>query len=88
MGKVEITTIDREFYKILGQEISEARHKNGYSLRYMSELTGISRATLDYYELGKCKMKYTTYEKICKTLGIQPKIKIDISIGATIGTRW
>ena len=53
----------------------------------MSELTGISRATLDYYELGKCKMKYTTYEKICKALGIQPKIKIDISIGATIGTR-
>ncbi len=87
MKKQEILTLDKKFYSELGKKISEIRHQRGYSLRYMSELTGLSRATIDYYELGLSKIKLSTYEKICKALGISPRIKLEISVGETIGSR-
>lgn len=84
MARVEITTIDKEFYKTLGKEISDLRHRRGYSLRYMSELTGISRATLDHYELGKSKIKPVNYKKICQALNINSGMSINVEIGADI----
>lgn len=84
MGKVEISTIDKEFYRELGKKITDIRHKRGYSIRYVAELTGLSRATVDHYELGKSKIKPETFKKICQVLNIKPKIEIDIQIGVDI----
>lgn len=81
MANVKIHTIDKHFYQELGKEISNVRHKRGYSLRYLAELTGISKTMLDFYELGKCKIKPETYKKICKSLKIPEKIDIKIELG-------
>lgn len=76
-----LKTIDRKFYRKLGEIISEERKKRGYSLRYLSELTGVSRTTLDGYELGLKKIDDARWKKICEALQIPEQIHIQMALG-------
>lgn len=73
--------IDRVFYRKLGELLNLERRKKGYSLRYLSELTGISRVTLDNYELGLFRIDNIRWEKLCKALQIPKDIHLKIAFG-------
>lgn len=73
--------IDSIFYKKLGEIISFERRKRGYSLRYLAELTGISRTTLDGYELGTKRIDNIRWSKLCEALQISENIHIKLALG-------
>lgn len=74
-------TIDKVFYSKLGKLIHDERKKRGYSLRYVAELTGISRTTIDKYELGITRINEIRWKKICKALEISENIHVQIALG-------
>lgn len=78
---MELKTIDRTFYKKLGELIHDERKKRGYSLRYVAELTGISRTTIDGYELGIKRINDARWKKICEVLQMPEQIHIKIALG-------
>ena len=73
--------VDKYYYKELGYLIHEERLKKGYSLRYLSQQTGLSRTTLDDYELGKKRITMINWNLICNALGIKPKVVVNVAIG-------
>ncbi len=73
--------IDKFYYQELGQKIHFERIKKGYSLRYLSKETGLSRTLLDDYELGRRRISNDNWKSICKALNINQKIMINIAIG-------
>lgn len=78
---MELKRIDKAFYQQLGSELHEARIKCGYSLRYLGMLTGVSRVTLDNYEMGTARIRPDVFEDICKALQINPTLKVEVTIG-------
>ena len=74
-------TIDKIFYNKLGEILSRERRKRGYSLRYVAELTGISRTTIDKYELGLARIDMIRWKKICEALQLPENIHIKIALG-------
>lgn len=47
----------------------------------MAELTGISRTTIDKYELGLARIDMIRWEKICEALQLPENIHIKIALG-------
>lgn len=74
-------TVDKAFYKKLGEILNNERRKLGYSLRYVAELTGISRTTIDKYELGTARIDMIRWSKLCEVLQIPTNIHIQIALG-------
>ena len=79
MQKLKIKTMDALFYDELGLLIRNARKKQKISLLKLSKMTGISRNQLEGYELGWSRIKEDKWNLLCKVLGINPKIKVNIS---------
>ena len=77
----KMRTIDGAFYSKLGAVIHDARKQLGYSLRYLAELTGISRTTLDKYELGISRIDDIRWKKVCKALQLPENIHVKIALG-------
>ena len=73
--------IDKVFYRKLGEILNTERRKLGYSLRYVSELTGISRTTIDKYELGIARIGLPRWKSLCKALQISENLHVKIAIG-------
>ena len=61
----------------LANKISELRSHNGYSKRYVSKNTGISRATLGRIERGTYNPRYDTLLKIARFYGLTPEELIE-----------
>lgn len=78
---MELKKIDRAFYRELGNCLHQNRKKRGYSLRYLAELTGLSRTTLDRYELGVTRITPKNFEKICKALNVSSNLKVEVKVG-------
>lgn len=74
-------TIDSKFYRKLGDMLNEERRKRGYSLRYVAELTGISRTTIDKYEMGQARIDIERWKRLCKALQMPEQIHIKIALG-------
>lgn len=74
-------TIDSKFYRKLGDMLNEERRKRGYSLRYVAELTGISRTTIDKYEMGEARIDDVRWKKLCEALQMPENIHIKIALG-------
>lgn len=72
--------LDSVFYKKLGEILYFERRKCGYSLRYLAELTGISRTTLDGYELGTKRIDNIRWSKLCEALQISENIHIKLEL--------
>lgn len=81
MGMAYVKTIDRKFYREVGNELRRIRTHRDMTLRELSQATGISRSQLDHYELGLNKLKDTTLQKICNALEVSSNMKIDVKIG-------
>lgn len=78
---MELKKIDRAFYCELGRCLHEIRKKRDYSLRYLAELTGLSRTTLDRYELGVTRITPKNFKKICEALNVSSNLKVEVKIG-------
>lgn len=78
---MKLKTIDRIFYKKLGELMHNERKKHGYSLRYVAELTGISRTTIDGYELGLKRIDDARWKKLCEALQLPENIHIKLALG-------
>lgn len=74
-------TVDKFFYKKLGEILNTERRKRGYSLRYVAELTGISRTTIDKYELGLARIDLTRWNAICNALQLPMNIHLKMALG-------
>ena len=74
-------TIDSKFYLKLGDILNYQRRKKGYSLRYLAEVTGISRTTLDKYEMGKSRIDEIRWKTICKALQLPEQVHVKIALG-------
>lgn len=74
-------TVDKFFYKKLGEILNTERRKRGYSLRYVAELTGISRTTIDKYELGLARIDLTRWNAICNALQLPINIHLKMALG-------
>ncbi len=74
-------TVDKFFYRKLGEILNTERIKRGYSLRYVAELTGISRTTIDKYELGLARIDLIRWNAICKALQLPENIHLKIALG-------
>lgn len=77
---VKVKTIDSTFYDELGLLMRNERKQQKITLSELSKLTGISRVQLEYYELGYSRIKNENWELICKTLGINEKIKVEVTL--------
>ena len=73
--------VDKVFYRELGKFLHETRSKRDYSLRFLSELTGLSRSTLDKYELGTARITDKNFKIICKALNVSSNLKVEIKAG-------
>lgn len=65
--------IDKCFYRKLGEILNAERRKRGYSLRYVASLTGISRTTIDKFELGISRIDNASWKKYVKLCKFQNK---------------
>lgn len=74
-------TIDKKIYRKLGNMLYEERKKRGYSLRYVAELTGISRTTIGNYENGNARIDNARWKKLCEALQMPEQIHIKIALG-------
>lgn len=72
--------LDSVSYKKLGEILYFERRKRGYSLRYLAELTDISRTTLDGYELGNKRIDNIRWSKLCEALQISENIHIKLEL--------
>ena len=78
---VKVKTIDSAFYDELGLLMRNERKQQKITLSELSKLTGISRVQLEYYELGYSRIKDKNWERICKCLGINHELKVEVRIG-------
>lgn len=76
-----VKTIDRKFYRELGNSIRFIRSHRDMTLKELSQATGISRSQLDHYELGMNKISDKNFQKICDALDVSSNMKIDVKIG-------
>ena len=78
---MELKKIDKAFYKELGNCLHKVRKQREFSLRYLAELTGLSRTTLDRYELGVTRITPKNFEIICKALNVSSNLKVEVKVG-------
>lgn len=64
--------VDREMYVKLGQELREARENKGYSLDFVAEKVGLSKKTIQRYEIAESRISINVLYDICKVLDIEP----------------
>lgn len=76
----KIWAIDNELYHSLGKQIRQIRIDKKMPMRVLSERTGIPRATINYLELGKVRMKGPYWEKIAPVLGIKKDLEVSVKI--------
>lgn len=72
--------IDESFYKEIGKHIFYKRAEKGYSLRQLGKITGLSRTTLENYEMGKTRITKSNWESICNALGMNNEISTSITL--------
>lgn len=77
----EIRTVDRLFYRQLGNEIRRIRNHRDITLKELSQETGYSKELIDHWELGKNKMKPNQLENLCKALNVTNNLKIEVKLG-------
>lgn len=72
--------MDKVFYQALGLEIRKARQEKNITLYKIARLTGISKSTVDRWELGESRISVSNYKKLCKILNIDSKIQLNITV--------
>lgn len=66
---------------ILGENLKAFRERAGYSIRKLSELSGVSKSVISEIENGKAtKPRYETLEKLSCVLGISIPTLTDMEV--------
>lgn len=76
-----IKTVDRFYYRELGEQLRKWRIHRDMTLKELSNATGISRSQLDHYELGLNKINDKNLNKICTALNVSTSIDVKVTIG-------
>lgn len=62
--------IDKEIYLELGQQLREAREKKGFSLEYVAERLGVSKKTVQRYELAESRISTDRLKNLSAIVGL------------------
>lgn len=64
---------NQEYLSKVGIEVKVARIRKGLSVKDVSKLTGICKATIGQLEIGKHDAKILTYKRVADALGVTMK---------------
>lgn len=68
------------FLKDFGRKVKEQRELKKFTLEDMEFHTGIDTSDFNKIEQGKTNITLRTFLKVCKGLGLQPKMLFDFKI--------
>ena len=75
---MDLSTIDRYFYKNLCQKLNNVRINKGKTYRDIAKDTGLSRTTLDNFFLGRSRASDRKFKLICDSLEVNQKNMIEL----------
>lgn len=73
-------TIDYAFYSQLGKVLSDIRHEKKLSLSDVSKFLNVSKTSIDNWELGKARISFEKFKKMCDIYSISDFLEIDIKV--------
>lgn len=76
-----IKTIDRKFYREVGNQLRKIRTHRDMTLLELSQATGFSRTLIDHWELGLNKIKPHQLERLCQALQVTNNLNVEVKIG-------
>ena len=80
-----IKTVDRHFYKQLGNQLRKIREFRHMTLEELSKKTGYSRSLIDHWELGFNKIKDNQLNKLCEALKVNNMLSVSVNIDFDFG---
>lgn len=69
-----------KFLRDFGRKVKEERELKKFTLEDMEFNTGIDSSDFNKIEQGKTNITLRTFLKVCKGLGIQPKMLFDFKV--------
>ncbi len=76
----QIKTIDKLFYRTLGNKIRSLRENAGLTQLELARKIGTSRTLICAYENGYTKIKEDRWKEICKQVNKSPNLEVSIKI--------
>lgn len=73
-------TVDKYFYKYLGEKLTEARRNKDLTLKDVAKELNTTAQTIDLYELGKSRISEKVFENLCNLYELEGTIKIEIEL--------
>lgn len=58
---------------MIGEKLRQLREQNGYSLRKLAEITGLSHGFISDIEHGRCKFSFETLFSLSKAFKVKPE---------------
>ena len=80
MSNGEHKTVEYAFYKQLGTVLSDVRHHRGLSIQNVAKRLKTSKTTVDNWELGKTRISWDKFMKLCEIYGISTDLKINVDV--------
>lgn len=80
MNNGEHLNIDFIYYQELGKKLSQARLSSRKSLSQVAKKIGVSKQSLDLWELGKVRIKKKYFEKLCDIYNLKGTVEVQINL--------
>lgn len=80
MNNGEHKTVEYAFYKRLGAVLSNVRRNKGLSIQNVAKRLKTSKTTVDNWELGKTRISWDKFMKLCEIYGISTDLKINVDV--------
>ena len=80
MNNGEHKTVEYAFYRRLGAVLSNVRHNKGLSIQNVAKRLKTSKTTVDNWELGKTRISWDKFVKLCEIYGISTDLKINVDV--------
>ncbi len=77
----QIKTVDKIFYRELGNTLRKIREHRNMTLKEVSQRTGYSRPLIDHWELGCNKIKPKQLENLCNVYDISNNLSVHVKLG-------
>lgn len=76
-----IKTVDRLFYRELGNTLRRIREHRNMTLKEVSQSTGYSRTLIDHWELGLNKIKDNQLDRLCEVYSVTNNLSVNVKLG-------
>lgn len=76
-----IKTVDRLFYRELGNTLRRIREHRNMTLKEVSQATGYSRTLIDHWELGLNKIKDNQLDRLCEIYSVTNNLSVNVKLG-------